>query len=431
MDLANKILTVFLITSITLLIGCNDNGMFWKKKKKVNPLETRWVFKNELNNNEKEIYNQVSGLIDSWWKAFEQNQRKIDENFTKGIKFEIVKFMNNNLNVIHDKISWEFGPAIMGNGHRLIITPESNKKLRPLVKESIKRAPKIDGWEFYAYRLPESYEIACETVKARTGGEISDLKIQASINEFNLVDIYFTRETCQTKQDFDQAFNDAFVAIETLLGEENLDIWVGAIEVDSKTKDSLDVLPINELNLVFTNKLNEIKNNIFQQQHFRISQTASWTMMELKPQKETDYAKQTDLFVAKSMNVPMWNTAHSGHLFYSERFSKFGETFCYVKLDGTQGLDEEKFEDKGAIEDALDSVLIKEQVGCCIGGGTGLKYSYIDLALVDLEKGIKIIKEVLRKGNITKNSWILFFDSELENEWIGIWDDSPKPMLAN
>ncbi len=73
--------------------------------------------------------------------------------------------------------------------------------------------------------------------------------------------------------------------------------------------------------------------------------------------------------------------------------------------------------------------MIKEQVGCFIGGGTGLKYSYIDLALTDLDKGIKLTKEILRNGNITKNSWILFYDSELENEWIGIWDDSPKPLL--
>ena len=142
-------------------------------------------------------------------------------------------------------------------------------------------------------------------------------------------------------------------------------------------------------------------------------------MLELKPQEQKDYPRQSDIFIAKTMNFPLWQTAHSSQLFYSERFSKFGETFCYIKIDGSEGLEESKFEDKAALEDALDSLLIKEQVGCLIGGGTGLKYSYIDLALTDLNKGVELVKEVLKEGNITKKSWILFYDSELEYEWIG------------
>lgn len=416
---------------MSILIGCNNNNMFWKKKKSqnLNPLDTRWVFTNELTENEKQVHNQVCQLIDNWWQEFSKNQQKIDDAFTKGSNFDIVKFMNGNLNCIHENISWEFGPAVNGNGHRLVITPESYKQLRPLVNEILKRAPKFERWEFYGYRLPESYEAAIETVKSRTGGQIDDLKVQSEINDLNQVNLYFTRETCKTEQDFNQAFNDAFVTIESILGEENLDKWIGAIEVDNKLKDSLEVKPISELNDLFTNKLHEIKYNQLQEPHFKTSKSASWSMLELKPQEQKDYPQQTDIFVAKAMNLPMWQTAHSGNLFYSERFSKFGETFCYIKLDGTQGLDEEKFEDKGAIEDALDSILIKEQVGCFIGGGTGLKYSYIDLALTDLDKGIKLVKEILRNGNINKNSWILFYDSELEYEWIGIWDDSPKPLL--
>ena len=34
----------------------------------------------------------------------------------------------------------------------------------------------------------------------------------------------------------------------------------------------------------------------------------------------------------------MWMAAHSDAPFYSERFSAHGETFCYVKIDGTVDL---------------------------------------------------------------------------------------------
>jgi Ca2+:H+ antiporter len=42
---------------------------------------------------------------------------------------------------------WEFGRAIATDGHRLVITPETVKELRPLVDELLARAPAIPGWE--------------------------------------------------------------------------------------------------------------------------------------------------------------------------------------------------------------------------------------------------------------------------------------------
>ncbi len=51
-----------------------------------------------------------------------------------------------------------------------------------------------------------------------------------------------------------------------------------------------------------------------------------------------------------------------------------------------------KFADKSEIEDALDAVLRPQKFGCHIGGGTGLRYSYIDLALTDVNRGVDAIE---------------------------------------
>ncbi len=118
----------------------------------------------------------------------------------------------------------------------------------------------------------------------------------------------------------------------------------------------------------------------------------------------------------------------SSSTFWSSAFSGCGETFCYLKFDGKDGLDEEKFTDKGDIEDALDGVLRSESCGCFIGGGTGLRYSYIDFALTDVRKGVDLIKRVLREGNIPNRSWVLFYDSDMADEWIGVYDDTPPPL---
>ena len=63
--------------------------------------------------------------------------------------------------------------------------------------------------------------------------------------------------------------------------------------------------------------------------------------------------------------------------------------------------------------------------GAVVGGGTGLRYSYVDLALTDPEKGLGQVVDVLRKGKIVKRAWILFFDDVYRAEWVGVWEDSP------
>lgn len=149
-------------------------------------------------------------------------------------------------------------------------------------------------------------------------------------------------------------------------------------------------------------------------------------VLELTPEEKSDYRRQDDLLVGTTAFLPMWQRAHSELPFASERFSRCGETFCYLKMDGGEGLDPQGFADRGEIEDALENALAKD-LGAVIGGGTGLRYSYVDLALLDVKKAVPAIREALRAGRLPKRSWLLFHDSALEAEWIGIWDDSPPP----
>ena len=62
-----------------------------------------------------------------------------------------------------------------------------------------------------------------------------------------------------------------------------------------------------------------------------------------------------------------------------------------------------------------------------VGGGTGRRYWYLDFALCDVERGLAQIVDFLSKAEVSDRSWILFFDDDLESEWLGVWDDSPVP----
>jgi len=112
--------------------------------------------------------------------------------------------------------------------------------------------------------------------------------------------------------------------------------------------------------------------------------------------------------------------------FFSERFSRCDETFCYVKIDGAD-ISEMKFNDREDLEEIVKKVLEADNLGALIGGGTGLRYSYLELAVTDVDRAAAAIRSALQQGNVPDRSWILFHDAHLANEWIGICHNSPAP----
>jgi hypothetical protein len=401
----------------------------------------RWRYGDFAGPEESAERDLVVAKIDAWWQQFQGQTSALNALFAQETEWDLPGWMAEHLQAIHSQLMWEYGPAVDVEGHRLVITPESAHHLRPLVATIIERAPKIKGWEFYAYRLPEDVETAEATVEARTGGDIRGSEVRVARGEHHFVDICFCSPRT-TGEDDEAALGDSFVAAETLLGEECLDKWVGAIEVCPATKsgglskllkrrdsDSPRALPLGRLKDTVDALIGSIRDQLPGEPHYQWVDDAEWSVWELTPREADDYPEQYDLFVGKSANAAFWMAAHGDGLFYSERFSRCGETFCYVKIDGSEASDEELFADKSEIEDALDEVLRPNRLGCQIGGGTGLRYSYIDLALVELPQGIEAIRRRLQEGNVTKRSWIQFFDSDLAAEWIGIYDDSPPPPM--
>jgi hypothetical protein len=163
-------------------------------------------------------------------KAFSAEVDDFRALFRQKAEWDLLAFMQDHLSAINPQLMWEFGPATKGSGHFLVITSESARHLRPLVGKILERAPQLEGWEFYDYRLDEGLRQAIPTVKARTGVDISDYRVRASLGENHLVDLMYFSDS-SSESDLDDAENAAFVASETLLGERCLDRWIGGIAV--------------------------------------------------------------------------------------------------------------------------------------------------------------------------------------------------------
>lgn len=56
-----------------------------------------------------------------------------------------------------------------------------------------------------------------------------------------------------------------------------------------------------------------------------------------------------------------------------------------------------------------------------------MRYSYIDLALLDVDAAIESIKSSLSAGAVPERGWILFYDRKWSDEWVRIYEEAPGP----
>ncbi|HEY3445531.1 MAG TPA: hypothetical protein VGK67_04160 [Myxococcales bacterium] len=386
----------------------------------------RLRFPDDRRPREQEERSRLLQRMDAWWKACATSASSFDDHFQGRGKFDLEGFMAQHLGAVDERLMWEFGPPVRGGKHRLVITPENERQLRPLLEALLSRAPSIPGWELYPRRLAEPLELAELTVKGRTGGTLQGWRVCIATNDAGGVDLTYWNPSCAGPED-EAANSIAFVATESLLGEETLDKFVDLIEVAASPVDGAEDVELGLAQGRVQAALEKQRARLDDRPLLETAEGRKWSLVKLTPADLPDYEHQFDLLVAKTALLPMWQRAHSNLPFFSERFSRHGETFCFIKIDGSQRLDAAGFADKAEIEAALEKALERERLGTVIGGGTGRRYSYVDLALLDVRRSIPILQKTLRAGKVPRRSWLQFFDSELAEEWVGIWDDSPTP----
>jgi len=366
----------------------------------------------------------VSAQIDAWWETFAAKVEDLDRMFNGHGEWDLVGWMAQTLQRIDARLMWDFGPGSSG-GHRLVITPEAEHHLRPLVEEILARAPTLPGWSFFAHRRADSVEQMTFAIRNQTGADAAFTGVGLTAGECNRIDLSFQFQPSFLESQRDLARTQAFLAAESLLGEDLSTDWVGVLDAVAEVAQPL---PPGALRRAFIMLGAEQRSRIPAQPFLDRLESLAWTEIDLKPKKQEDYLHRYDLGAAVTCAPDLWRNAHSSQLFWSGRFSRSAETFCYLKIDRGGPLRRSAVGKRIKLEDALNQALRPGRLGCVIGGGSGRRYNYIDLALIDVLAAADAIRGVLQRGGLkTRRAWLLFFDDALGSEWIGMWPDSPAP----
>src|SRR5262245_21347560 len=88
------------------------------------------------------ISSEQKRAVTLFWESFDRDQNQLYDCFngTKKEKIDIPAWMEEHLKPVDQDIMWEFGPGLEKT-HRLVITAEDNRSLRPLVQYILSQAP--------------------------------------------------------------------------------------------------------------------------------------------------------------------------------------------------------------------------------------------------------------------------------------------------
>ena len=389
-----------------------------------------WKFLDTTKEPNARLHAEMSERIADWWKEFAEKKSDIEKFLRSELDWNIDEWMTTALQVVDEEIMWEFGAEISGD-YQLIITPESERQLRPLVNSIIEQAPQIASWRFYAYRQPQNFSDTEDIVLDRTGIKISDMKAIVQAGDGNLVDVLFVSSNFKPAKE-ETFTHAAFLTTEYSLGEEILDNWIGAVQVVSPTDpivsdlDAEDYANLMDLPNLALREINNIRAELPAKQIYQLKESLQRADFSLEPEKSDDYAERLDMVAASTLLPEMWKSAHSGFPFDSVRFSRHGERFCYLKMDGQDSY-ANSAQSRDRLAKTLDEKLAEANLGCTIGGAGGLRYSYIDLCLTDVESSLPVIRKVMQYEHMPNRSWLLFFDADWSDEWVGIFPETPTP----
>lgn len=225
--------------------------------------------------------------------------------------------------------------------------------------------------------------------------------------------------------------------VRAVLGDRVFETWVGVVHVSVEPRlGSLRVLDVHaprsrlqvqELFDTVAAAVRGVLSGLPERAHAERRQLGAdndteWTMLEVEPMPDASGGRKEDLVLASTCTPELLRCFLDDAPCASRRFSRCGESFVYVSYADELATMQQRLARRAELEAALSRGL--SDVGAVVGVGLGVRRSYLDVALCNLEAGLERLVSNLRSQPAPPDCTVQFFDSELSEEWLSIWPDS-------
>lgn len=184
--------------------------------------------------------------IDAFWRWFAREADGIARLQESRDTRSVAALIAPRVEAIHPKLGWEVGPGKQRRSF-LTITPNADRKLRPLTEEIVRRAPGLPDWEFYAARQPRpappEINVSNPPVRVTTTGWRFSAEEDAVAGVIHLVVV----DPALARLDEQARGYALFIYLDAVLGEDGVERWIGQLDVAPDGRDLGPLRPISEL----------------------------------------------------------------------------------------------------------------------------------------------------------------------------------------
>jgi len=317
----------------------------------------------------------------------------------------------------------------------------------PLAQLLLEQAPVELECALSLGRMAVPLELGLAEVRSSHEVELADASLRAGFGRGHLLEITLAVPGGVGSENEQNAAENL---VRVLLGDRVFETWIGAVHVTAAPRrGSLRVLDVNAPRT--TLRLAELFDTVAAAvlgvlqglpEHARGATSAlhsstsavgvaagdgddargDWTMLETEPVEAASSMRKDDLVLASTSTPELLRCYLDGSPCASRRFSRHGERFVFVSYEDDERTMRARVARRSALEAALSECVAGE--GAVTGVGFGLKTTYVDLALCNLETGLPRLVSKLKEQGAPPRTFIQFFDSELSDEWLSIWPDS-------
>jgi hypothetical protein len=280
-----------------------------------------------------------------------------------------------------------------------------------------------------------SVELALASVRAAHGVDFSRARARAGFSRGHLIDVVLSVPGGVANEREQRAAEEL---LDALLGTARAADWLGDVRLEPAPRGGLlkvldarapsdNFFPVGELPATFERAIEGLYAGLPEQPFWSLGGELLWTMLEASAERADDYAAQDDLLLASTYLPEMLKCFLGGSPFASSRFSRHGELFAYLKVESGPSDPRLSLSARRVLEDALDAALVSERAGRVVGSGLGVRYTYVDFALADVDRALAVVTSIATKVGLPERCWMLFCDTLLEDEWAPVHPNAPAP----
>jgi hypothetical protein len=309
------------------------------------------------------------------------------------------------------------------------------RDLVPLAAAIASRNAALPTLTLHAERPAAALGDALADVKSSTGFDLARARFRAGFGRGHLLEVVIHCAEFSSNLD-EAALGAAERLTRLLLGDQRRAQWVGSVAVATMPRGILPVvgsddgaktLPIAELVPSVDAAIAGLYAGFPDAPLARIDSSDDWVMFEIEPEDTDDPTCKDDLVLASTCMPELTKAFVEGMPFSSARFSRHGELFCYVKARSADRSAADQHAALTTLEDALSEALRERALGAVVGSGLGVRYSYVDVALHSVEAAMDVLCRVAVDQRLSRDSWLLFCDSEWESEWLPLVPNGRPP----